>query len=263
RQPARGGAFHFDGERSVSDRQYAAAYRQPGGERVRRQAARHLERRRCAERHQEGGVLAGWRRLDAGRAGHPAFRFARIVLRFDAGPHRARRAHAGRARGRRLREPGDRQGRRQVICCPTNSWSCRIWITGLPVCAGPPGPALADVDVGRRTGVLPHYSCRSVSAGFNRVTRSAGRKLAAAATPSKPSPTATKVSGSPGRTPQTRCRSSCDANPASTEPTITPASASATPGSATERIACGTVAPSASRIPSSRVRSATELAINP
>ena len=33
RQSARRSAFHGDGERSVSDRQYAAAHRQPGGER--------------------------------------------------------------------------------------------------------------------------------------------------------------------------------------------------------------------------------------
>src|ERR1039458_7643951 len=33
------------------------------------------------------------------------------------------------------------------------------WGAALQVCAGPPGPAQAGVDAGRRTGVLPHTAC--------------------------------------------------------------------------------------------------------
>jgi hypothetical protein len=35
-------------------------------------------------------------------------------------------------------------------------WVVRLCGAGLQSCAGPPGPALADVDAGRRTPVLPH-----------------------------------------------------------------------------------------------------------
>ena len=91
----------------------------------------------------------------------------------------------------------------------------------------------------------------------------AGTTLASTATASRPAATTAYVAGSAAVTPQSRCLRTPETAAAPTTPRPTPASAIVTPGATASRSARPSEAPSASRRPSSRLRSCTLCAIRP
>ena len=99
--------------------------------------------------------------------------------------------------------------------------------------------------------------------GSTRIARRAGTLHAAAATATNTIGTTINVSGSLGVTPYSNIASGLVAARAETTPTATPINANFSPWPMTRAITCGGLAPSAVRIPISRVRWETRCDITP
>src|SRR5437899_161788 len=107
------------------------------------------------------------------------------------------------------------------------------------------------------------YSDRNVSAGFNRRILLDGITLAIAVAASKPKETSASVVGSLGRTPYRKLfNNRSNANDAAA-PINTPANTHVNPGRSAVQTASFADDPSARRMPSSLLRSATRFAMRP